>query len=307
MHPLFTIATITYNSSKWVRDAIESVLASSFQDFEYLISDDCSTDDTWAIIQEYKDPRIKAWRNEKNIGEYPNRNKVLHQANGQYIFYIDGDDILYKHSLRELSEYIKEFPEAAAIWASGGIESVVFPYLFSPQEMTRLILFTNCPISVVGLTESLFKTEVLKQVGGFKESFIAGDTYIKRRLACEFSILLTKPGYAYWRVSTGQASNKLKYGYHNLIEMDKINQEIVHASYFPLKDKEYELASDNINTSAIKLLVRKTILKGKFLDFFRLMKIMNKSFTGLPLLFNKPKLNYKPSKKGEILMNKFHF
>ena len=93
--PLFTVATITYNSSRWVRQAIESVLASSYTDFEYIISDDCSTDDTWDIIQEYKDGRIKAWRNQTNIGEYPNRNIVLRQAKGKYFLFIDGDDLTY--------------------------------------------------------------------------------------------------------------------------------------------------------------------------------------------------------------------
>ena len=78
--PLFTVATITYNSSKWVRDAIESILNSTFSDFELLISDDCSSDNTWEIIQTYQDPRITAWRNEQNLGEYANRNKFIDQT-----------------------------------------------------------------------------------------------------------------------------------------------------------------------------------------------------------------------------------
>jgi glycosyltransferase involved in cell wall biosynthesis len=52
--PKVTIATITYNSEKFVAQAIESVLAQSFTDFEYLISDDCSTDTTWDITCKYR-------------------------------------------------------------------------------------------------------------------------------------------------------------------------------------------------------------------------------------------------------------
>ena len=52
-NPLVTVVTVTYNSSKYVRDAIEGVLAQSYANIEYIIADDCSTDDTWKIINEY--------------------------------------------------------------------------------------------------------------------------------------------------------------------------------------------------------------------------------------------------------------
>lgn len=63
--PLFTVATVTYNSGRWIKQAIESVLASSYSDFEYIIADDCSNDDTWSKVNEYNDSRIVAFRQEK--------------------------------------------------------------------------------------------------------------------------------------------------------------------------------------------------------------------------------------------------
>ena len=132
--PLFTVATIAYNSAKWIKLTIESVLASSFTDFEFLILDDCSTDETWKIIQQYNDPRIRAWRNESNLGEYPNRNKVLNEANGKYILYIDGDDLLYKETLTRLSNYISFFPNAAAFWGVPNMDVAIYPYELSPEQ-----------------------------------------------------------------------------------------------------------------------------------------------------------------------------
>src|SRR5438105_4541179 len=97
--PLVTVITVTYNSAAYVRDAIESVLAQTYDNIEYIIGDDYSTDNTWQIIREYKDERIRAYRNEKNLGEYPNRNKAISLATGKYLIFIDGDDILYPHGI----------------------------------------------------------------------------------------------------------------------------------------------------------------------------------------------------------------
>ena len=55
-----------YNASKYVREAIDSVLAQTHTNFEFIIMDDCSTDDTWDIIQSYTDNRIEAYRNDEN-------------------------------------------------------------------------------------------------------------------------------------------------------------------------------------------------------------------------------------------------
>ena len=94
IQPLFTVAVITYNSGQWLQQTIDSILSSSYENFELIISDDCSSDNTWELVKQYKDPRITSIRNTINIGEYPNRNQVLNKAIGRYILFIDGDDIL---------------------------------------------------------------------------------------------------------------------------------------------------------------------------------------------------------------------
>src|SRR5258706_6333730 len=97
--PLVTVAMVTYNSARYLTEAIESVLAQEFEDFELLICDDCSRDDTWQIASRYDDPRIRAVRNEFNMGEYQNRNQALRLARGKYVMFLDGDDFLYPHGL----------------------------------------------------------------------------------------------------------------------------------------------------------------------------------------------------------------
>lgn len=250
MTPFFTVVTITYNSSKYIRQAIESVLAQSYNNFEYLISDDCSNDNTWEIIQEYNDTRIRSWRNEFNLGEYTNRNKTLYEAKGKYIFWLDGDDIFYKNSLRDYKELINNFPSTAAIWGVSQlqVDFIVFPYLFSPEEITRFNFLSLYPITLFGFAETLFNREILISIGGLKENYMIGDTYIKRRMACEYAILVIPAGKSFWRKTSNQATQRVQKNLINLIETFKIDYEILTSNYFPLKGEEYKLAFYNFKT-----------------------------------------------------------
>jgi len=307
--PLFTVATVTYNSCKWVKQAIESVLASSFTNFELLISDDCSTDDTWEIIQQYQDQRIRAWRNEINLGEYSNRNKVLHQAKGKYILYLDGDDILYKNALSEYAKYAAAFPEACAIWGVHSLyfDFVVFPYLFTPQQLTSLNFLSTYPVTVVGFTESLFRITELKQIGGFDERFAIGDTYIKRKFSCFYNVLLIPVGMAFWRQYPQQASNLVRSNYRNLIETYEIDKEILNSYYFPLSGKELLQARLNFVNRSIKLVILNTIRRGRFIDFFKLVNQLKIQYSDLLQVFKKGNYSYKGDASSAYpLMNDFN-
>ncbi len=101
MRPIVSILMTAYNREFFISMAIESVLNSTFKDFELIIVDDCSTDATVAIARKYEklDSRIKLFVNEHNLGDYDNRNFAASVARGKYIKYVDSDDILYKFSL----------------------------------------------------------------------------------------------------------------------------------------------------------------------------------------------------------------
>jgi len=308
--PLFTVAAVTYNSGKWVGQAIESILCSSFTDFELLISDDFSTDDTWSIIQEYKDGRIRAWHNEKNLGEYPNRNKVLAAAAGKYILFVDGDDILYRDTLRNLSEYVQAFPEAGMLWGLNPqyFPFYVFPFLVQPAETMKLIYTTPIPISTVGFGEMLFKTDLLRSSGGMSEQFNIGDTYIKKKLALSNPVLFVSIGFMFWRQSPQQASKKLANSLFTFFERIAIDVAILNNPFFPLKGKDKEVVVRNVRISTVKLFFSSTLLKGKVIDFFKFRKKIGLHWKDLLLLFKKGDYFYNPSSDlGNPLMNNYHF
>ena len=308
--PLFTVATITYNSEMWVSQAIESILSSSFCDFELLISDDCSTDNTWEIIQKYNNPKIRTWRNQQNIGEYQNRNKVLHEARGKYLIFVDGDDILYSNTLRNLSEYIRFFPDAGMIWGLNPqyFPFYVFPYLVNPDEVIRLIYKTTIPISNIGFGEIVFNTSLLKNIGGLSEKYKAGDTYIKKKMALTNPVLFVPIGLMFWRQSPNQASKKIAVGLYGFFERMRIDNEILNDSTFPVSGKDKLQIQKNLRISTIKIFISSTILKGKFIDFFRYQSLIAWKFADIILLFKKGDYTFLPQKEfDKPLKNSYHF
>ena len=114
INPKISILTTVYNREKYLVACMDSVLASSYQDWELIIVDDVSTDTSLAIAKSYekKDARIKVYVNDKNLGDYPNRNKAASYAKGKYIKYLDADDLIYPRGLEVMVHAMEQFPEA---------------------------------------------------------------------------------------------------------------------------------------------------------------------------------------------------
>ena len=274
---------------------MDSVLTSTFGDFEYLISDDCSGDVSWNMIQEYTDPRIRSWKYDRNLGEYANRNKVLQEAKGKFIIFVDGDDVLYKHTLRNLQEYIQEFPESVSIWGvwTHELSFCKFPVLLQPIETMQWIYAANLPISIMGFGETVFKTERLKKIGGFKEDLIAGDSYVKKRIALEGGVLLIPIGLMYWRKSEGQASSRLGQsynGYKNNVMIDRI---ILQQPFFDDYEDHRKLFKSNTKVRDIKVLFGHTFLRGKVSVWYKLMRSMDFNYKDLLYLRKHADFSYK--------------
>lgn len=89
-----------YNGEDFIEEAIDSVLKQSFKDFELIIVDNNSTDQTVALVKKYDDPRIRLVQNETNIGLIPNWNKAIEHAKGTYIKILPADDFIYPECLQ---------------------------------------------------------------------------------------------------------------------------------------------------------------------------------------------------------------
>lgn len=208
-NPFFSVITVTYNSSQFVRDAIESVLASTFTDFELIIGDDCSTDNTWEIINEYNDPRIIKYRNEINLREYPNRNKALKLARGEWVIFIDGDDLIFEHGLLVFSEYIYSNPDVSMVIQQNYLNNVIWPIKVDPKQFLINEFFGKERLSCSSFASNVFKRSALISIGNLSTNYKTGDEDIRLRIGANY-ITLFIPGWLTWpRETPGQASKSI--------------------------------------------------------------------------------------------------
>ncbi len=205
--PLVSVLMTAFNREKYIREAIDSVLSSSYKNFELIIVDDRSSDDTLAIAREYaaRDGRIKVFQNEVNLGDYPNRNKAASYASGKYLKYVDSDDLIYPHSLELLVSSMEAFPDAAlGIVSVYAQEEKPFPFALEPGESYRQHFFVEKRVLDIGPGGLIFRTDRFREVGGFTGKRYIGDIEINLRLAAKWPIVRITSALVYWRRHEGQ-------------------------------------------------------------------------------------------------------
>ena len=113
--PRVTVGLPVYNGADFLREALDCVLAQTFTDFELVISDNASTDETAAICQEYaaRDKRIRYLRQPRNIGISPNHNVLVQHARGEYFKWFAHDDLIGATMLERCVRYLDEHPDTA--------------------------------------------------------------------------------------------------------------------------------------------------------------------------------------------------
>lgn len=199
--PIVSILTTVYNREKYIGACIESVIASTFEDWEMIIVDDQSKDNSVIIAKTYeaKDSRIKVYVNETNLGDYPNRNKAASYATGKYIKYLDADDMIYPHGLEIMIENMDAFPEASLGISQAVAEDYLpYPFLMQPHESFRREYLTRGVLSVAP-TETIIRNDKFKELGMFTGTRFIGDTEMWYKMALHNPVLKMVPGLTFWR------------------------------------------------------------------------------------------------------------
>lgn len=106
---------LTYNRSLYLKQSIESVLASSFKDFTLTVVDNSSTDDTEQVVKSYDDPRLKYVRHPENIGGINNINSAIKMSTGDYIVLFHDDDKMTPTMIEEEYNFLEAHPEAGCV------------------------------------------------------------------------------------------------------------------------------------------------------------------------------------------------
>jgi len=134
MNPKFSILIPTWNGAEVIGETLRSILTQSFHDFEIVVQDDASTDNTVEVIESFHDPRIKIFRNTENLGYPKNLESLGKKGEGEIIFLMGQDDILGCGALLNT---------AKAFEISNDIGAVARPYFWFDKEIARPVRATR--------------------------------------------------------------------------------------------------------------------------------------------------------------------
>ena len=170
MIPRVSVVLSAYNGEQWIDECIQSVLGQTLKDFELIITDDGSKDGTWAHINTYKDPRIRAFRQE-NRGIAATANRGIGFARAAYIARIDQDDVMLPERLQREFDYLEAHPDVALVCTYAQLihdRAISTEMYRAPLSSTALALrlVFECPIVQPSV---VFRTDVFRRLGGYDE------------------------------------------------------------------------------------------------------------------------------------------
>jgi glycosyltransferase involved in cell wall biosynthesis len=229
----------SYNREDFIAQAIESVLDSTYTNFELIIVDDCSNDRTVEIAREYekKDSRISLYVNEKNLGDYPNRNRAASYAKGKYIKFLDADDTLYYYGLEVAVNFTERFPEAGFGLGAYPDDDHPFPIFLTPKQsylehFYKYGHFGRAPGS------GLIKLEAFNKVGGFSGKRMIGDNEFWFKISRYYS-MVKLPMDTYWNRLHPNQESKTEYAIKNYNRLrKKVQDEALAHPDCPLTNEE---------------------------------------------------------------------
>ncbi|MDR2190698.1 MAG: glycosyltransferase [Candidatus Peribacteria bacterium] len=108
--PLVSVVMPVFNTKKWLGEAVEGILSQTLNDFEFIIIDDCSTDGSYELLQEYaeKDHRIQLYRNEKNFGVAFTKSRAIALSTTDYLASQDSDDSSFPERLQLQYDFLEQ-------------------------------------------------------------------------------------------------------------------------------------------------------------------------------------------------------
>ena len=236
--PIVSVLMTAYNREDYISEAIDSVLASDFQDFELIIVDDCSTDNTPEIIRGYAamDSRIRYYINEHNLGDYPNRNKAASFATGEYIKYVDSDDLIFPNTLGTMVEAMDKQPGAAFGFCDcHPTIKKKYPILFSGEQAIRKH-FLGGGLLQAGPTSSIIRRKPFENIGRFSGKRFVSDYEAWLYLSLDHSVLVLPPGLIWIRSHAGQEMDVGKLEYYSLNY--KLHREFIKHPKCPFSSAE---------------------------------------------------------------------
>ena len=267
-----TVLMPVYNSEKYLKESIDSILNQTYENFELLILDDASTDNSVKIINSYKDDRIKLFKNEKNKGISYTRNKGVELATGEFIALMDSDDISKKNRLEVEVKFLEKYTEFDVV--SSRAEVLNGEKLYKTHKKIEEFELANIQLmfrDVIINPASMFRKEFINKnnIRYREENFVAEDYDFWVECAKFTNIAILSEALLIYRTGHKNTSSlSLKNNYierKNLI--DKIRVQCLNNNGIYLKEEEYLLFNKIFSDPIMKIHID---------DIYQYKKILNK-------------------------------
>ena len=177
--PEITVLMSACNAERFLKNAVHSILAQSYSNFEFIIIDDGSSDNTWNMLTGLKDSRIKLVRNRENKGLTRSLNEGLKLARGTYIARMDADDISLPRRLEQQKIFLDKHPATAMVgcWIEvideNGQKTKRFNFPIVPYLLRWRLLFTN----IFAHSAVMFRKDAALDIGGYSEKMRYAQDY----------------------------------------------------------------------------------------------------------------------------------
>lgn len=209
--PLVSVITPTYNRAAFLGTAIESVLAQTYPHFEHIVVDDGSTDETPALMKRYLKDRRVCYLTQPNQGQSVARNLAIAHSSGEFICFLDSDDIWFPDKLREQIEVFHSHPETGVVYGD---------YVFI-DEHGKLLDLKNMPRhsgrvtakllqdNFISMNTTMVRAALIRDAGGFApEDRLSEDYGLWLRVSIRSEFLYVPRRWARYRVGPNQLSSQ---------------------------------------------------------------------------------------------------
>ena len=200
--PEITVLMSACNAERFLKNAVHSILAQSYSNFEFIIIDDGSSDNTWNMLTGLKDSRIKLVRNRENKGLTRSLNEGLKLARGTYIARMDADDISLPRRLEQQKIFLDKHPATAMVgcWIEvideNGQKTKRFNFPIVPYLLRWRLLFTN----IFAHSAVMFRKDAALDIGGYSEKMrYAQDYDLWSRISIHWEVANIPDVLVQWR------------------------------------------------------------------------------------------------------------
>jgi glycosyltransferase involved in cell wall biosynthesis len=194
--PKVSVCVPTFNRAGLLRESLSTLLAQDATDYEILVVDNCSTDDTGDVVRSFGDARIRYVRNERNLGSRGNWNRCIDLAAGDYVAICHDDDLYAREFVRECRGFLDEHPSVGFVHSgftlidADGVPTRRFLAYPASRVLPSAQIFRSflAEIHNVGFSTVMVRREAYRDAGPFETDFLCADFDMWLRLAYRFDV-----------------------------------------------------------------------------------------------------------------------